>query len=137
VRKEQTPVLKLLVDFNDVRDGLARGLMEDASGERPLRVGDHVLLHDAGEHEAWGDVRAVERELVRVSVDWATWGPPRPRETQPLGWWAPPTEVHRAESPPDLVEIFSPRTIAYGANEGVPQPGRNTTGPKPAHPVRS
>lgn len=113
-------MLRLLVDFDRVRDGMVRGRLEDATGPRPLRVGDRVLLHDGGGHEAWGVVHALERDLAPVAIDWATWGPPRTREVQPLGWWTPPSRVHRAESPPRV--IAGPR---------IPPRGVNSTGPKP------
>jgi hypothetical protein len=129
-------MFKLRVDFNDVREGHVRGLVEDASGPRALRTGDRVLLHD-DEHEAWGTVSAVEGGLVRAAIDCASWGPPRHREVQPVAWWAPPSEVHRAESPPQLVEILSPRNIAYGATLGIARHGTNSTGPKPAKPVHT
>lgn len=68
-------MFKLLADFNEIEDGVVKGLLEDATGPRPLRVKDRVLLHDDGEHEVWGVVGNIEKGLVSVTLDWDTWGP--------------------------------------------------------------
>lgn len=66
-------MFKLLTDFNDVINDHVRGLIEDAEGPRAVLVGDRVLLHDDGEHEAWGTVTEVRDGLVRVRMEWETW----------------------------------------------------------------
>jgi hypothetical protein len=68
-------MFRLLTDFNDIREGTVTGLLEDVEGPHDLRVHDRVLLHDDGEHEAWGTVREVSNGLVRARIDWSTWGP--------------------------------------------------------------
>jgi hypothetical protein len=68
-------MFRLLTDFNDVRDGCVTGLLEDVQGPQALRVHDRVLLHDDGEHEAWGNVRELANGVVRARIDWSTWGP--------------------------------------------------------------
>ncbi len=64
---------QLLVDFNDIRQGRVSGLQQFASGPRDLRAGDLVLLHDDGEHNVWGTVVSLQRDLVEVELDWRTW----------------------------------------------------------------
>ena len=66
-------MFRLLTDFNNIQNGAVVGLPEDAEGPRPLRVGDRVLLHDGGEHEAWGKVTHVAAGLLGVKVDMTTW----------------------------------------------------------------
>jgi hypothetical protein len=80
-------MFKLLVDFNEVRDDRVRGLQRYAEGPRTLRQGDWVLVHDDGEEEAWGGVEAVEGDLVRVRVDWRTFGPAGRFHNLPNGTW--------------------------------------------------
>lgn len=67
-------MFRLLTDFNDIREGNVTGLLEDAEGPQHLRVHDRVLLHDDGEHEAWGIVREIRNGLVHARIDWGTWG---------------------------------------------------------------
>lgn len=69
-------MFRLLTDFNDIHDSTVTGLLEDAEGPQSLRIHDRVLLHDDGEHEAWGTVREIDNGLVRARLDWRTWGPP-------------------------------------------------------------
>jgi hypothetical protein len=66
-------MFRLLTDFNESRNDIVMGLIEDAEGPRALCVGDRVLLHDDGEHEAWGTVRRIHDGLVAAEVDWDTW----------------------------------------------------------------
>lgn len=75
----------LLTDLNDINAGIARGLVEDAEGSRAIRPGDRVLLHDDGEHEAWGIVTNVSGGLVYARIDWDTWGAPGRYEEQDRG----------------------------------------------------
>lgn len=71
---EPSGPLRLLVDFNEIRDERVRGLQEYATGPREVREGDLVLLSDE-ENEALGRVEDVNaRGLIRVLMDWATWG---------------------------------------------------------------
>ena len=68
-------MIRLLTDFNDIEDGdLVTGLVENAPD---ASVGDRVLLHDDGAHEAFGRVESIANGIVTVRLDWATWGPPR------------------------------------------------------------
>jgi hypothetical protein len=82
-------VFRLLTDFNDIDHDVVKGLIEDAEGPRALHVDDRVLLHDDGEHEAWGSVGVIADGLVSVLIDWDTWataGTYRPQRRS--GWWA-------------------------------------------------
>lgn len=63
---------RLRVDFNDVSDGLVRGLAKRVTGPGPLNVGDPIVVHD-GSGEAEGTVASISDGLVRVAVDLTTW----------------------------------------------------------------
>jgi hypothetical protein len=67
-------MLRMLVDFNDIRDDAVGGLPEDVEGSDELREGGWILLHDDGEHEALGRVTEAGNDLVRAQIDWSTWG---------------------------------------------------------------
>jgi hypothetical protein len=68
-------MLRLLTDFNEIEDGdRVTGLAETVPG---ADVGDRVLLHDDGAHEAFGTIESIANGLVTAKLDWATWGPPR------------------------------------------------------------
>jgi hypothetical protein len=66
-------MIRLLTDFNEVDDDVAKGLVEDLESSRPLAVGDRVLLHDDGEHEMWGTVSEVRNGVISAHVEWDTW----------------------------------------------------------------
>jgi hypothetical protein len=66
-------MIRLLTDFNEVDDDVAKGLVEDVVGSRPATVGDRVLLHDGGEHEMWGTVSEIRNGVICALVDWDTW----------------------------------------------------------------
>ena len=70
-------MLRLMVDFNDVRDGVVTGLAESVTGTRRASIGDRILLHDDGEHEMWGTVTSTRSGLVDATVEWTTWRPAR------------------------------------------------------------
>ena len=75
-------MLRLLTDFNDIEDGTATGLADD------LVEGDLVLLHDDGEHEAWGTVTSVISGVATAEIDWDTWGAAGRYHVLPRGaWW--------------------------------------------------
>jgi hypothetical protein len=69
-------MLRLLVDFNEIRDGVVRGLPEDVDGGADLVPGDHIVLHDGGEHEALGTVERLDNDLIYVQINMVTFGPP-------------------------------------------------------------
>ncbi len=69
---------RLLVDFNDIDDGdIVTGLGRSLTGPYPrvVRPGDHIRLHDDGEHEVEGDVTDADGELISAKMDRGTWGP--------------------------------------------------------------
>jgi hypothetical protein len=70
-------MIRLMVDFNDVQDGIVTGLAESLSGSHAAGVGDRVLLHDDGEHEMWATVTSVRHGLIEAAVEWTTWRPAR------------------------------------------------------------
>ena len=71
-------MLRLMVDFNEIRDGIVTGLTEDVTGAPRALIGDRVVLHDDGEHEMSGIVTGVRSGLVDATVEWTTWHPVRP-----------------------------------------------------------
>lgn len=75
-------MIRLMVDFNDVQDGIVTGLAESLSGSHAAGVGDRALLHDDGEHEMWATITSVRRGLVDATVEWATWRPARQQRTR-------------------------------------------------------
>jgi hypothetical protein len=68
-------MFRLLVDFNEIQDGVVRGLPEDAEGLGDPSEGDRLLLHDDGEHEAFGTVERLENDLIYAKIDWSSFGP--------------------------------------------------------------
>ena len=66
-------MIRLLTDFNEVDNDVAKGLVEDIEGSRPVTVGERVLLHDGGEHEMWGTVSEIRNGVICALVDWDTW----------------------------------------------------------------
>jgi hypothetical protein len=90
---------KLLTDFNGIHDDRIEGLQRYSEGPRDLRVGDRVLVHDDGNEEALGLVEAVAGELVRVKLDWATFGPAGHLVFGPNGAWWVKTAVAKAGEP--------------------------------------
>jgi hypothetical protein len=99
---------RLLTDFNESSGDSVHGLQRYVDGPRELRVRDRVILHDDGEEEALGLVEAVDGELVRVAVDWATFGPAGRFRILPNGAWtaAPNTFVIGEVGAPALTRVF-------------------------------
>jgi hypothetical protein len=99
-------MFRLLVDFNEVRRDRVQGLQRYAEGSREIRVGDTVLVHDDGSEEALGRVELIAGELIRVAVEWSTFGPAgRFRYVKPGVWLAGPAEVvvgHKGQPKPQV-----------------------------------
>jgi hypothetical protein len=80
-------MFRLLTDFNDINNGVVVGLPEDVEGPRALRIGDRVLLHDDGQHEAWGTVTRLLPGLVGLGVDLSTWADAGTYKTRERDGW--------------------------------------------------
>lgn len=78
-------MFELLVDFNDIRNGVVAGLVDDASGR--LQPGDAVRLHDDGEHECVGTVQRVDGGLIYAKMDWSTWRSASERVDLVYSWY--------------------------------------------------
>lgn len=77
---------RLLVDFNDIRDGVVRGFGEHLAN---AQIGDRILVHDGDVHDEKGELLTNECEadvievkeshympgrlLIRARIDWDTW----------------------------------------------------------------
>jgi hypothetical protein len=103
-------MFKLLVDFNEVHNDRVRGLQRSAEGRRALRAGDAVLVHDDGEEEALGLVESVDGNLVRVRVNWATFGPAGHLHLSPNGaWWIKTPAAREGEKHGIVADLRSSR----------------------------
>ena len=102
-------MLRLLVDFNDIQEGIAKGLVEGVTGPHRATIGDRVLMHDDGEHEMWGTVTRVRSGLVEVAVEWSTWRPTRHEGTRTWRRFVPKLTV-------DVVRTFEPGTLPATAH---------------------
>lgn len=65
---------RLLVDFNDIRDGCCSGLVEDVEGG-PVEPGARVVCHDEESHVEGDVVPSAWEGVVVVRMDWDTWTP--------------------------------------------------------------
>jgi hypothetical protein len=68
-------MIRLLVDFNNTRDGVVKGALRRLQGDGAQRVdvGDRIFLTDGDEHWSWGRVTRIERGLLFAEIDWSTW----------------------------------------------------------------
>jgi hypothetical protein len=64
--------LRLLTDFNAIRDGSVRGLVRDLSDAASAAIGAPVLLYD-GQHTMRGRIAQLSENIVRADVYWTTW----------------------------------------------------------------
>ncbi|MEJ7891162.1 MAG: hypothetical protein WKF94_00790 [Solirubrobacteraceae bacterium] len=118
-------MFRLLVDFNAIEDDRVSGLQRYAEAPRSLTIGDRVLVHDDGSEEAWGIVDAVRDELVRVLVDWSTFGPPGRFHAMPGGWLAGATLATGGPAQPrvhHVVQVSSADLIWNGRDNSVKTP---------------
>lgn len=88
---------RVVVDFNDVRDGMIGALRRYVSG--PVQAGDSVVATDEEAHEVDATVEHADDEAIDLRVDWSTWRSLSRRYDQAGGGW---TTV-AAPSPPQLV----------------------------------
>lgn len=77
---------RVVVDFNDIRDGLIGALRQYVSGP-PAQVGDRVVASDEEAHEVEASVERVEGEAIDLRIDWDTWRALSVRYAQPQGVW--------------------------------------------------
>jgi hypothetical protein len=68
-------MLRLLTDFNEIRDGKITKRISRIADHETLSVSDSVLLHDNGEHEVVGRIVDIDQERVLFEIVWSTWGP--------------------------------------------------------------
>lgn len=103
-------MIRLMVDFNDVQDGIVTGLAESLSGSHATGVGDRLLLHDDGEHEMWATVTSVRHGLIEAVVEWATW---RPARRHPVHSWKQhvPALITQASPPFDARGLRVPAYV--------------------------
>jgi hypothetical protein len=64
-------MLRLIVDFNAVRNGLVRGLSEDLHGGGEVTTGERIHLDDCEGTQAMGVICKIEDGLIYAGVlDW-------------------------------------------------------------------
>ena len=66
-------MIRLRTDFNDIDSDDTITALVRAATPRPPAVGDVVLLHDDGQHEAWGKVTSIDHGVIAAVLDWDTW----------------------------------------------------------------
>ncbi len=62
------PRLRMLVDFNAVRDGLVRGLMSELDGTGEVVTGERILLDDGEGMRALGVIADITDDLIFAGV---------------------------------------------------------------------
>lgn len=67
-------MLRLLTDFNEIRDGKITKRISRIAAHETLSMSDSVLLHDNGEHEVVARIVDIDQERVLFEIVWSTWG---------------------------------------------------------------